>query len=160
MASTLKGMRRFLRAVHHAIFHASREGRASEVVLWSNAIASLAMGVLAWFLFRSIPGAIATAVVLFVLLRVALANRHTIWISASFGTLAVGGACGSLAWLFGHVIEASTSAPSIVAVLCAVGGAMLPAWAYSRLAEKRATNTREGRDSLIDPVSVPTSSGH
>jgi hypothetical protein len=112
------------------------------------------MSGLSWYLFRSTPVTIATPVVLFVLLRLALANRHTIWIAASFGTLAVGSASGGLAWLFGHGIEASASAPSIAAVIFAVLGAMLPAWAYGRLAERRASNQR---DSLIDPVSVPSS---
>jgi hypothetical protein len=154
MPSTKRGVRKFVRALHHAIFHASREGRASEIVLWSNAVASLAMAGLSWFLFRSTPATIATPVVLFVLLRLALMNRHTIWIAASFGTLAVGGGSGALAWLFGHVIEVSASAPSIAAVIFAVVGAMLPAWAYGRLAERRSSNQP---DSLIDPVSVPSS---
>lgn len=158
-------MKKLLRALHHAVFHASREGRAHEVVLWSNAIASLMFAGLAWYLVRSTPATIATAVVLFVLLRLALMNRHTIWIAASCGTLAVGGVSGALAWLFGHVVEpsasaieasameASASVPSMAAVVFAIAGAILPAWAYGRLAARRASNQR---DSLIDPVSVPS----
>jgi hypothetical protein len=147
-------VRRVFRALHHAVFHASRQGRAAEVAGWSNALASLAIGGGLFLLYRSIALAVAASVVAFVLLRVALAHRATVWIAASFGTLAVAGAAGGLAWLFAHVVESIPSLPSIVAVLAAVGGATLPAWAYGRLAQRRVENVR---DSLFDPVSVPSS---
>src|SRR5262245_5860140 len=78
---------RVLRGIHHAIFHASREGRSSEIVGWSNALASLVMGGGLFYLVRSWPLALALVVVAFVLLRVALTNRSTIWIAAAAGTL-------------------------------------------------------------------------
>jgi integral membrane sensor domain MASE1 len=86
-------------------------------------------------------------------LRLALAHRYTVWISASVGTLTVAAVGSAVGWLFGHIIE-SPSAPSVAAVLGAILAAAPPAWAYSQVARRRANAER---DSLIDPVSVPTS---
>ena len=86
----------------------------------------------------------------FVGLRVALAHRSTLWIAAGFGTLTVAAVGGSLAWLFGHLLD-GPSAPSIAAVLGAVVAALGPAWGYARLARRRAEGVR---DSLIEPVSA------
>jgi hypothetical protein len=146
---------RAIRSIHHLIFHASREGRSAEIAVWSNAIASLGIGAGTFFLtHHSWPLSITTAALSFVLLRLALAHRLTVWIAASCGTLAVSCVGGGLAWLFAHVIEAVPSAPSIAAVIGAVASATLPAWAYGRLAQRRDDHIR---DSLIDPVSVPSS---
>src|SRR5690242_4219116 len=78
-----------IRSIHHAIFHASREGRSAEVAAWSNAVASLGLGAGAFMLAHSWPLALVVATFSFVLLRVALAHRLTVWVAASFGTLAV-----------------------------------------------------------------------
>ena len=53
MSSTIVAKRRFFflflplrraaRAVHHAVFNASREGRAAEIAIWSNAASALAV---------------------------------------------------------------------------------------------------------------------
>ena len=118
-------------------------------------MAAIGLGGAAYALTRSWPGAIGAVVLVFVLLRGALAHRNTVFIPASLGTLAVAAVGGGLAWLFGHVIEVP-SAPSIAAVLGAVLSALAPAWAYATLAQRRA---RDIRDSLVDPVSVPPS-GH
>lgn len=147
------GLSRALRRLHHAIFYASRDGRSAEIAAWSNAVASLGIGVATFFVMHSWPFAICLPLIAFVLLRLALVHRLTIWIAASFGTLAVSGLAGALVWLFAHVIEIP-SAPSIAAVIGAVAAATLPAGAYARLAQRRAEDVR---DSLVDPVSVPPS---
>lgn len=149
----LSRLSRALRNLHHIVFHASREGRASEIAAWANALASLALGAGGFLLVHSWPVAIATPIVAFVLLRVALTNRVTIWVAASFGTIAVAAFFGVLAWVFGHVVEIP-AVPSVAGVLGAVTSATLPAWAYGRLAQRRVQDVR---DSLIDPVSVPSS---
>lgn len=136
------------------MFDASRAGRSFEVAAWSNAAASLALGAGSYAGTRSWQIALGTAVVAFVLLRGVLTHRLTVWIAASFGTLAVGAVGGGLAWLFAHVLDAP-SAPSIAAVLGALLSATVPAWAYAELAQRRAQDIR---DSLVDPVSVPRSS--
>jgi hypothetical protein len=145
---------RFFRALHHVIFHASRQGRCAEIAGWSNALASLGIGAGLFALYRSVGLAVGATLVIFVLLRAALANRSTIWVAASFGTLAVSATAGGLSWLFAHVLESLPTAPPIAAILGAVGAAIVPAWAYGRLAQRRAENVR---DSLFDPVSVPSS---
>jgi len=144
---------RAYRAVHHAIFHASREGRSAEIAFWSNTVAAVGLGGGAFYLERSWLLAAGVAVAAFVLLRIALAHRVTVWIAASFGTLAVSAAGGGLAWLFAHVIE-SPSAPAIAAILGAVATATVPAWAYGNLAQRRAEAIP---DSLFEPISVPSS---
>lgn len=146
-------LRRALRAVHHAVFHASREGRAAEIAAWSNAAAAVGAGAGAFALSRSWPAALATALAMFVPLRVALAHRVTVWVAALLGTLAVAATSGGLAWVFAHVLEAP-SAPPIAAVLGALAGALAPAWAYGRLAQRRLD---EVPDSLLEPVSLPPS---
>ena len=79
----------------------------------------------------------------------------TVWLAASCGTLAVSSAAGGLAWLFAHALESIPSAPPIAAVAAAVAAAMVPAWAYGRLAQRRGEDVR---DSLLDPVSARSSS--
>ncbi len=142
-----------LRAVHHAIFHASREGRVAEIAAWSNAAAALALGGLTYYGLRSWIAPLVVVVLSFILLRVALAHRVTVWIAASFGTLAVGAAGGTLAWVFAHVAEVP-ALPSIAAVFGAIFAACPPAWSYARLAKHRANDIP---DSLVDPVSIPPS---
>jgi hypothetical protein len=144
---------RALRVVRHAIFDASRQGRTAEITGWSNALASLGLGGLGFFLTASWQVAVVTPIVAFILLRVALVHRHTLWIPAALGTVAVSGVAGFLAWLFAHVAEVPWL-PSVAAVVVALVSATAPAWAYGRLAQRR---TNHVRDSLIDPVSVPSS---
>ncbi len=144
---------RVVRFVHHLVFDASRAGRSSEIAAWSNAFASLAIGAGAFALARSWPIGFGAFVLAFALLRASLAHRLTVWIAASLGTLAVGALGGGLTWLFAHVID-MPSAPSIAAVLGAIGSSLAPAWAYANLAQRRADDVR---DSLIHPVSVPPS---
>jgi hypothetical protein len=147
------------RAADHVVFDASRQGRAAEIAAWANAASAFAVAggtaALLWARFASHAawiGLLAGAVSLLVL-RLALTHRYTVWFAAVVGTLTVAAAGGSVAWLFGHVVEAP-SAPSIAAVLGSLGAALPPAWGYSQLAKRRAN---DDRDSLIDPVSVPSS---
>lgn len=144
---------RVLRLLDHAIFDASRHGRVAEITGWSNAFASLGLGGLVYLLTSSWQVAVGTPIVAFILLRIALVNRHTVWIAASLGTLAVSGLAGFLTWLFAHVAEIPWL-PSVAAVIVALASATVPAWAYGRLAQRRTSHIR---DSLIDPVSVPSS---
>lgn len=143
---------RIVRFLRHAVFDASRAGRAAEVCGWSNAVASIGLGVGIYFLFHSVPGAIGTAILAFVLLRAALVNRFTLWIAAACGSLAVSAAGGALTWLFAHVIE-HPAVPPIAGAVGAIACAAVPAWAYAQMARLR----EHARDSLIDPVSVPSS---
>jgi hypothetical protein len=152
-------IRGLARAAHHVVFDASRVGRAGEIAAWSNGASGLAvalgMTALLWARFGSNAtwlGLLAGAVTLLVL-RLALAHRYTVWISALIGTLTIASLGGGVAWLFGHVVE-SPSAPSVSAVLGALLAALGPAWAYAQLAKRRA---RAERDSFIDPISVPSS---
>ncbi len=146
---------RSFRKLHHVVFHASREGRASEIAAWSNALVSVALGGGAFVWTHSWPFTVCVPILVFVLLRAALTHRVTLWIAGVLGTCSVAAAAGGLAWLFGHVIEIP-SVPLIAAVVVAIGSATVPAWAYRRLAQRRAENVR---DSLIDPVSIPSSRG-
>lgn len=141
------------------MFHASREGRAAEIAIWSNAASALAVaGAVVALTWASLPAhalwiGMGAGVAAFVGLRVSLAYRVTVWIAAAFGTLTIGALGGALAWLFGHVLE-SPSAPSILAVFGALLAAVAPAWSYSRLARQRAQHVR---DSLFEPISAPQS---
>ena len=157
--SALDLVRGFGRAVHHGVFDASRVGRASEIAAWSNAASAFAVALgttaLLWTRFATNAawlGLLAGALALLVL-RLALAHRYTVWISAAVGTLTLSSVGGALGWIFGHVVE-TPSAPSVAAVLGALLAALAPAWAYSQLAKRRASGAR---DSLIDPISAPTS---
>jgi len=141
---------RALRAIHHAAFHASRDGRTAEIAAWSNAAAALGVGALAFYTTRSWVLALIAAPLAFVLLRVALAHRVTVWLAASFGTLAVAAAGGTLCWPFAHVTD-SASLPSIAAVFGGILSACAPAWSYAKLARHRADNVP---DSLVEPVSI------
>ena len=145
---------RILRFLHHVVFHASRAGRAAEVCGWANALAALGFGGGVYWLLQSIPGAICTAIISFVLLRAALANRVTLWLAAACGSLAVSTTAGALVWVFAHVIE-HPAVPPILAVASAITSATLPAWSYAQLARHR----EEGPDSLLDPVSSSPRSG-
>ena len=152
-------LHRALRTADHAIFDASRVGRAGEIAAWSNAASALvvAVGTTAWlwtqFAHEAGWAGLAVGVVTLVALRLALTHRYTVWVSAFFGTLTIAGGGAAMGWLFGHVVEAP-SAPSTAAVAGAIVAAIAPAWAYSQLAKRRANAER---DSLIDPVSVPAS---
>ena len=144
---------RILRAVHHGIFHASREGRVAEIVGWSNAAVALAAAVVTFLGTSSWALSAAAFVGLFALLRLALSHRVTVWIAAILGTVAVASAGGALAWVFAHVIE-SPAAPPAAAVLGALATGVLPGWAYAQLARLRADAVP---DSLIEPVSARSS---
>jgi hypothetical protein len=147
----------FVRRLRHAVFDESRAGRAAEVAAWSNAASALAVaagtGALLWSHVgvHAIWVGLGVSALTFAGLRLSLAHRLTVWIAAVIGTLTIASFGGSLAWLFAHVIE-TPSAPSIAGVLGADVAALLPAWAYSHLARRRANDVR---DSLLDPVSVP-----
>lgn len=153
LASTQRKLRRFFRLLYRTVFVASRQGRPYEIAVWSNAVASLLVAGATFYAVRAAVPTILSAVLLFVALRLALISRHTVWIAATLGTLAVGGGAGGLAWLFGHVIE-TAGAASIAGVLGAMMGALGPAWAYSELVRRRSESVR---DSLMDPVSMPSS---
>lgn len=146
---------RVVRLIHHAVFHAPRERRASEIAAWSNALASVALGVVAFVAVHSWPLAICGPIIVFVLLRAALTNRATIWIAGVTGTVAVAVVAGGLGWLFGHVVEVP-AVPLIACGVVAIGSAIVPAWAYRRLSQRRA----HVRDSLIDPISSRPSRGY
>lgn len=152
--------KRFLRAVHHAIFHESREGRAAEVIAWSNGATGLAFGMLvAWLAWGRGPTpalglGLATAALAFCALRLALANRYTVWVAGVLGTTTIAALGGTLAWVFAHLFE---SLPALPAIAAAVGGALAasaPGWSYAQLARHRSDDVR---DSLVSPVSVPHS---
>ncbi|MBX3189885.1 MAG: hypothetical protein KF819_22860 [Labilithrix sp.] len=158
-SSSLPRWRRIARTVHHAVFDESREGRAAEVAAWSNAASALALGAgataLAWSRSGSRALAIgaATFVVAFVLLRLLLAHRVSVWFAAALGTLTVSALGGGLAWVFAHVVE-HPAAPSIGAAIGALLAAALPAWSYGTIARRRRD---EIPDSLLEPVSLPRS---
>jgi len=144
---------------HHAIFDASRGGRASEIASWANAASALTAGASAAALLWSALGAsalwagFAALVLVFVGLRLSLAHRVTVWIAAAFGTFTIAALGGALAWLFGHVVEAP-GAPSVAAVVGSVVAALAPAWSYTHIARLRSERVR---DSLLSPLSAPRS---
>jgi hypothetical protein len=137
-----------VRAVQRAIQYESRAGRAAEIAGWSNGVAAVAAGAGVWLEARSWGLAFGAALVAFVLLRLALAHRVTVWVAAIVGTLSVAAAGGALAWLFSHVSE-SPAAPPIAAALGALVAGALPGWAYATLARRRASDVP---DSLVTPV--------
>jgi hypothetical protein len=143
------------RAMHHVVFHASREGRAAEIVGWSNVVASLVLGGAIFARTRHAGLSVAVAVVALLLLRLALANRVTVRIAAVLGTVAVAAMGGGASWVLAHVLESVPSAPIVAAVIGTALSAVMPVWAYGRIAHLR----EHTRDSLIDPVSVPSSRG-
>jgi hypothetical protein len=146
-------VRRVLRAIHHSVFHESSAGRAAEVVAWSNAAAALGIGAQGVVLGLSLAASAGIAIFAFVLLRLALLHRVTVWIAAAFGTIAVAGAAGGLAWLFAHCIEID-AAPAIAAACAGVLASILPTRAYVKLARSRE---RDVPDSLVDPISARSS---
>ncbi len=140
------GLTRIFRSV---VFHASRHGRAAEVVGWSNAVAALGLGAGAVALGAPILGGVVAAVIAFALLRFALAHRVTLCLAACMGTLAVAASGGALAWLFAHAIESWPSAPWVGLVAGAIAAGVVPAWAYHELAVLRANGIP---DSLVQPA--------
>ena len=148
-----------LQIAHHAIFDASRGGRATEIASWANAASALTIGAGTAALLWSRLGAnalwagAAALVVVFAGLRLSLAHRVTVWIAGAFGTVTVAALGGSLAWLFGHVVEAP-AVPSVAAVVGAVFAALAPAWSYTHIARLRSEHVR---DSLLAPLSAPRS---
>jgi len=151
---------RFARAVHHWIVDESRDGRAAEIVAWSNAATALALAAaVAFAAWSRWPGqapwmGLAAFAGSFVLLRIALVHRVTVWIAALLGTLTVGAVAGGLAWFFAHVIEDSPSAPILAAAVASLLAAAPAASAYAKLAKRRSSDVP---DSLLEPVSVPHS---
>lgn len=145
---------RALRAVHHALAFESRHGRAAEVAGWSNALASLGLGVAAFRCGLGEVAAVAVLVASFALLRLAMTHRATIPLAALAGSLAVAGVGGLLAWTFAHVVETEPAAPSIAGIVGALVSALAPAWAYATVARSRRADVP---DSLLSPVSVPSS---
>jgi hypothetical protein len=140
--------------VHHAVAFESRQGRAAEVAGWSNALASLGFGVLAFRCGLGEAASVAALVVSFALLRLAMAHLATLPLAALAGTLAVAGGGGLLAWTFGHVVETEPAAPSVAGIVGALASALAPAWAYATVARHRRQHVP---DSLLSPISVPSS---
>jgi hypothetical protein len=136
VASFRAGIRRALRSIHHAIVYESSAGAASEIAAWANVVPAVAAGAGAWLASSSSAVALGCALVVYVALRLALANRVTVWIAATLGTLGVAAAGGALAWLFAHAVE-HPSAPPIAAVAGALASAAAPAWAYAQIARRR-----------------------
>ena len=136
------------------MFDASRVGRAGEIAAWSNAASALAIaittGALLWsrFAIDAVWIGLLAGVALFVVLRLALAHRYTVWISALVGTLTIATLGAAVAWLIGHLVEAP-DAPTVAAALGAILAALAPAWAYGQLAQRRANSER---DSLLSPI--------
>lgn len=145
---------------YHAATYESRAGRAAEIIAWSNGTTSLGFGaVVLWLTWSrgvttSLGLALATAGVAFCALRLALANRYTVWIAALLGTASIAALGGALAWVFAHLFESIAAFPSIAAVVGGFVAALAPGWSYAQLARDRAENVR---DSLIHPISVPSS---
>lgn len=137
--------------VGHVVFDASREGRSSEIVGWSHAIVALEIGAGVFYAARALPYAwavaLGSAVVAFVLLRAAITNAVTIWGAALLGTTGVASLSGALGWLFGHLVDHPT-APPLAGALTAVLSALLPIYAYRRLARLRKDGVA---DSLVEP---------
>ena len=74
----------------HADFDESRQGRASEIAAWSNAASALAIGAgVTAFAWSRIPvhaawvGLVAAAL-MFLVLRLALTHRATVWVAAAW----------------------------------------------------------------------------
>lgn len=151
--------KRLVRALAHAVFVESRQGRAAEIAAWSNGACAVAIAIgafaLAWPLMHGNAAwlALISGALTLLLLRLALTNRVTVWIASALGTLTVAAAFGSLTWLFAHVIEIP-SLPPVAAVLGGLLGALAPAWSYAQLARRRADAIP---DSLMEPVSAPFS---
>jgi hypothetical protein len=141
-------LRRFFRTLHHALAFESREGRAAEVCAWANALAAVGVGGGAYYGVRSFAVGGAVAFATFIMLRLALAHRLTVWLAAAFGSMAVGASAGALGWLFAHVSE-WTLAPPIAGMVVGVAATLAPAWAYSQYARTRANVP----DSLLEPRS-------
>src|SRR5262245_44269551 len=85
-------LRAVVRALRHGILQASREGRCSEIVAWSNAVASMSIGAFAYMLSGAWGIGLAVAVAALVVLRLAIAHPRAVWIAASLGTVAVAAA--------------------------------------------------------------------
>jgi len=153
-------LRRLARVFYHAAAYESREGRAAEVIAWSNGATGLGFGALVLWLTwsrgvtTSLGLALATTGVAFCALRLALANRYTVWIAAVLGTASIAALGGALAWVFAHLFESVAAFPSIAAFVGGFLAALAPGWSYAQLARQRADNVR---DSLIHPISVPSS---
>jgi hypothetical protein len=152
-------LERALRALRHVVLDQSREGRAAEIVAWSNGLGAVAVAgavtVFGWsrFSVHSAWIGLAAGALALVVLRLALTHRSTVWLAAAVGTTTIAALGGSLAWLFGHVVEVP-AVPLIAAALGALLAALAPAWSYAHFARRRASDVR---DSLVEPVSVPSS---
>lgn len=145
--------------LRHVVLDESREGRAAEIVAWSNGLSAIAVAgavtAFGWSRFSVHSAWIGLAAGAFALLvlRLALTHRSTVWLAAAVGTSTVAALGGSLAWLFGHAIEVPWL-PSIAAAVGALVAALAPASSYAHFARRRASAVR---DSLVEPVSVPSS---
>lgn len=152
--------KRLVRALHHAVFVESRQGRAAEIAAWANGASACAVALgataLAWSHMAPRHAAclgLGAGAVTLLLLRLALAHRLTVWIASAIGTVTIAALGGSLAWLFAHVLEIA-AAPPIAALIGALGAALAPAWGYGQLVRLRAELVR---DSLLDPLGDPRS---
>lgn len=138
----------------------SREGRAAEVIAWSNGATALGVGgLVGWLTWShgvtlSLGLGLGAAAVAFCALRLSLANRYTMWIAAALGTFSMAAIGGTLAWVFSHLFESIAALPAIAAVAGGFLAALAPGWSYAQLARHRLENVR---DSLIHPISIPHS---
>ncbi len=140
--------RSVVRALQQSFAYESREGRAAEIAGWSNALAAMAIGGAVVWQHGTWAAAGVTVLASFLALRLALTNRVTVWLAAAVGALAVGGAAGALAWVFGHVAELPW-VPPFAGLVAFVAAAAMPAWAYTLIARQRLGGVP---DSLLEPT--------
>jgi hypothetical protein len=144
---------RFGRRLRQIVLERSSQGRAAEIVGWSNAAAAGAGGIAIGYRTGTPLGGLVAFAVAFAGLRLMLAHRKTVGFAALLGTSAVAGAAGSVTWLFAHVVDRAGFADALGIMGALVGGAV-SAWAYADLAGKRHAKVP---DSLVASA-VPSSS--
>jgi hypothetical protein len=142
---------RFKERAYRLLFTESAEPFASEIIGYTNGGISLTLFLVLVFATPLSWGpAVAIALAVFVLLRLALENRIAIWIAAVLGTAFVTGVGAAIGWTFGHVFE-TNDAPIALGIASAVMASVLPLVAYRRFILRR----NEERESLLPP-SVPS----
>jgi hypothetical protein len=144
---------RFGRRLRRIVVDRSSHGRSAEIVGWSNAAAAAAAAIAIGVRTAAPWGALLAFLVGFAGLRLMLAHRKTVGIAAMVGTLSIAGAAGVVTWLFAHVVDRAGFADA-VAIVGALAGGAVSAWAYADLASKRHAKVP---DSLVGSA-VPSSS--
>ena len=144
---------RFKHRVARLIFTESAEPFASEIIGYTNAGISLTLflvlvigTVLGWA-----PSA-GISLAAFVLLRLALENRVTLWVAAVVGTSFVTAVGAGIGWMLGQVFE-TADAPIALAIASAILASILPVVAYRRFIMRGSDDI--GRESILP--SVPSS---